>query len=203
MIPKIKGFSHIFWSRLLDRLKGPKYSISYLFVNDSIHFFINAWNRRILFLLFPFSLLPNYWFTGGNCKSLRSIFFFWLGLFSNGRLDWYSCLTSFLEQLGKLNNAKILQMGPMLMRHVVNADFNKLLFFKLPITVKSSVSELSNEVKEFFGGLLLGVVKSKNGNFFFSMKIPWKKTFNHVIPCGNGTWLESGIPCVCTIGKGF
>ena len=63
-------------------------------------------------------------------------------------------------------------MGPILMRHVVNADFNKLLFFKLPITVKSSVSELSNEVKEFFGGLLLGVVKSKNGNFFFSMKIP-------------------------------
>ena len=63
-------------------------------------------------------------------------------------------------------------MGPILMRHVVNADFNKLLFFNLPITVKSSVSELSNEVKEFFGGLLLGVVKSKNGNFFFSMKIP-------------------------------
>ena len=76
MISTIKGLSHIFRSRLSDRLERPKHSISHPFVNDSIHFFIGAWYGRVLFLLFPFSLLPNCWFIGGDCKSLRSIFFF-------------------------------------------------------------------------------------------------------------------------------
>ena len=78
---------------------------------------------------------------------------------------------SFLEQLGKLNNVKILQMGLVFIRHVVNANFNKLLFFVLPITIKSRISKSSDEVKESFGGLLLGVVKCKDNNFFFSVKI--------------------------------
>ena len=39
MILIIERLSHIFLSRLLDRLKGSKYSIDHPFVNDSIHFF--------------------------------------------------------------------------------------------------------------------------------------------------------------------
>jgi len=57
-------------------------------------------------------------------------------------------------------------MGPVLMRHVVNADFHKLLFFVLPITIKSSISKSLDEVKESFGGLLLSVVESTDRNFF-------------------------------------
>jgi len=76
MISTIKGLSHIFQSRLSNRFEGPKHFVSHPFVNDSIHFFIGAWYERVLFLLFPFSLLPNCWFIGGDCKSLRSIFFF-------------------------------------------------------------------------------------------------------------------------------
>ena len=60
MIPTIKGLSHIFRGRLSARLKGSKHSISHPFVDDRIHFFIGGWNGRILFLFFPFSLLPNY-----------------------------------------------------------------------------------------------------------------------------------------------
>ena len=108
MIPTIKGFSYVFLSRLMDRLEGPKHSINYPFVNDGIHFFISAWYGRILFLLFPFPLLPNYWIIGGDCKSLKSIFLFWLGPPAVKGLTEYGCLTSFLEQLGKLNNIKIL-----------------------------------------------------------------------------------------------
>ena len=62
-------------------------------------------------------------------------------------------------------------MGPVLMRHVINADFNQLLFFELPITIKSSISKSSDEIKESFGGLLLNVVKSEDGNLFLPMKI--------------------------------
>ena len=86
MILTIKGFLHIFLSRLTDRLKGPKHSINHPFVDDGIHFFIGAWYGRILFL-FPFPLLPNYWLIGGDCKSLRSIFLFWLGPFNYERFD--------------------------------------------------------------------------------------------------------------------
>ena len=60
MILTIEWLLHIFRSRLSNRLEGPKYSISYPFVNDNNHFFIGAWYGRILFLLFPFPLLPNY-----------------------------------------------------------------------------------------------------------------------------------------------
>ena len=168
MILIIERLSHIFLSRLLDRLKGSKYSINHPFVNDSIHFFVNARYGRVLF---SFSLLTNHWFTTGDCESLRNTFLFWLGFFSDGRLDLYGCLTSFLEQLGKLSNIKILQMGPVLMGHVINADFNQLLFFELPITIKSSVSEPPDEVNESLKRLLLSVVKSEDGNFFFLMKI--------------------------------
>ena len=62
-------------------------------------------------------------------------------------------------------------MGSVLMRHVVNANFNELLFFVLLITIKGSISKSLDEVKESFGGLLLGLVKCENGNIFFSMKI--------------------------------
>ena len=62
-------------------------------------------------------------------------------------------------------------MGPVLMGHVINADFNQLLFFELPITIKSSVSEPPDEVNESLKRLLLSVVKSEDGNFFFLMKI--------------------------------
>ena len=78
---------------------------------------------------------------------------------------------SFLEQLGKLDNIKVFQMGPVLMRHVINANFNKLLFFELPITIKSSVFESSDEVKESLGGLLFSIVESEDSNFFLPMKI--------------------------------
>ena len=57
------------------------------------------------------------------------------------------------------------------MGHVINAYFNQLLFFELPITNKSSISEPPDEVNESLGGLLLNVVKSEDGNFFFPMKI--------------------------------
>ena len=76
MIPTIEWLSHIFRSRLSNRLEGPKHSINHPFVNDDIHFFIGAWYGRILFLLFPSPLLPNYWLIGGDCKSLMSIFLF-------------------------------------------------------------------------------------------------------------------------------
>ena len=57
------------------------------------------------------------------------------------------------------------------MGHVVNANLNQLLLFELPVTIKSSISKPLNEVKESFGGLLLGVEKSEDGNLFLSMKI--------------------------------
>ena len=57
------------------------------------------------------------------------------------------------------------------MRHVVNANLHQLLLFKLPITVKSNISKPSDEIKESFGGLLLSVVKSEDGNLFLPMKI--------------------------------
>ena len=76
MILTIEWLLHIFWNGLSHRLKGPKHSISHPVVNDSIHFFIGAWYGRVLFLLFPFPLPPNYWLFGGDCKSLRRIFLF-------------------------------------------------------------------------------------------------------------------------------
>ena len=57
------------------------------------------------------------------------------------------------------------------MRYVVNANFNKLLFFVLPITIKSRISKSSNKVKESFEGLFLGVVQSEDSNSFLSMEI--------------------------------
>ena len=57
------------------------------------------------------------------------------------------------------------------MRYVVNANLNQLLLFELPITIKSSILESSNEIKESFGGLLLSIVKSEDGNIFLPMKI--------------------------------
>ena len=62
-------------------------------------------------------------------------------------------------------------MGSILMVHVVNINLNQLLLFELPITIEGNISEPPDEVKESFGGLLLGVVKSENGNFFLPMKI--------------------------------
>ena len=62
-------------------------------------------------------------------------------------------------------------MDPVFMRHVVNANLNQLLLFELPITIKSSISEPSDEIKESFGGLLLGIVKSEDSNIFLPMKI--------------------------------
>ena len=62
-------------------------------------------------------------------------------------------------------------MGPVLMRHVVNANLNQLLLFELPITIKSNISESPDEVKKSFEGLLLGVVKSEDGNLILPMKI--------------------------------
>ena len=57
------------------------------------------------------------------------------------------------------------------MRHVINANLNQLLLFELPITIKSSISELPDEIKESFGGLLLSIVMSEDGNLFLPMKI--------------------------------
>ena len=57
------------------------------------------------------------------------------------------------------------------MRYVVNANLNQLLLFELPITIKSSILESSDEIKESFGGLLLSIVKSEDGNIFLPMKI--------------------------------
>ena len=57
------------------------------------------------------------------------------------------------------------------MRHVVNANLNQLLLLELPITIKSSISEPLDEFKESFGGLLLSIVKSKDGNLFLPVKI--------------------------------
>ena len=57
------------------------------------------------------------------------------------------------------------------MRHVVDANLNQLLLFELPITIKSNISESPDEIKESFGGLLLSIVKSEDGNLFLSMKI--------------------------------
>ena len=62
-------------------------------------------------------------------------------------------------------------MSPVLMRHVVNANLHQLLLFELPITVKSNIFKSSDEIKESFGGLLLSVVKSEDGNLFLPMKI--------------------------------
>ena len=87
MIPTIEGLSHVFQSKLSDRLEGPKHSISHPFVNDSIHFFIGAWYGKVLFLFFPFSLLSHHWFIGGDRESLRGTFLFWFGFFSCGRID--------------------------------------------------------------------------------------------------------------------
>ena len=75
------------------------------------------------------------------------------------------------------------------MRHVVNANLNQLLLFELPITIKSNISKPPDEIKESFEGLLLGIVKSEDGNLFLPMKILGAETFNHVIPSSNGTWL--------------
>ena len=58
-----------------------------------------------------------------------------------------------------------------LIRHVVNANFNKLLFFVLPITIKSSISKSLDEIKESFGGPFLGVVKCEDSNIFLPMEI--------------------------------
>ena len=57
------------------------------------------------------------------------------------------------------------------MRNVVNANLNQLLLLELPITIKRSISEPLDEFKESFKGLLLGVVKSEDGNLFLPMKI--------------------------------
>ena len=57
------------------------------------------------------------------------------------------------------------------MRHVVDANLNQLLLFELAITIKSGISESPDEIKESFGGLLLSIVKSEDGNLFLSMKI--------------------------------
>ena len=57
------------------------------------------------------------------------------------------------------------------MRHVVNTNLNQLLLLELPITVKSNISESPDEIKESFGGLLLGIVKSEDGNLFLPVKI--------------------------------
>ena len=57
------------------------------------------------------------------------------------------------------------------MRHVVNVNLNQLLLFELPITIKSSISKLLDEIKESFRGLLLSIVKSEDGNLFLPMKI--------------------------------
>jgi len=57
------------------------------------------------------------------------------------------------------------------MRHVINTNLNQLLFFELPITIKSSISEPLDEIKESFEGLLLSVVKSEDDNLFLPMKI--------------------------------
>ena len=62
-------------------------------------------------------------------------------------------------------------MSSVLMRHVVNANLNQLLLFELPIKIKSSISESSDEIKESFGGLFLSIVKSENGNLFLPVKI--------------------------------
>ena len=62
-------------------------------------------------------------------------------------------------------------MSSILMRHVVNANLNQLLLLELSLTIKSSISEPSDEFKESFGGLLLGIVKSEDGNLFLPMKI--------------------------------
>ena len=57
------------------------------------------------------------------------------------------------------------------MRHVVNANLNQLLLFELPIIIKSSISKSPDEIKESFGGLLLSIVKSEDGNLFLLVKI--------------------------------
>ena len=62
-------------------------------------------------------------------------------------------------------------MNSVLMRHVVNANLNQLLLLELPITIKGSISEPLDEIKESFGGLLLGIVKSEDGNLFLPVKI--------------------------------
>ena len=61
-------------------------------------------------------------------------------------------------------------MSSVLVRHVVNANLNQLLLFELPITIKSSISESPDEIKESFEGLLLSIVKSEDGN----LSSPWK-----------------------------
>ena len=62
-------------------------------------------------------------------------------------------------------------MSSVLMRHVVNANLNQLLLFELPVTIKSSISELLDEIKESFRGLLLSIVKSEDGNLFLPTEI--------------------------------
>ena len=62
-------------------------------------------------------------------------------------------------------------MSSVLMRHVVNANLNQLLLFELLVTIKSSISELLDEIKESFRGLLLSIVKSEDGNLFLPTEI--------------------------------
>ena len=57
------------------------------------------------------------------------------------------------------------------MRHVVNVNLNQLLLFELPITIKSNILESPDEIKESFGGLLLSIVKSEDGNLFLPTEI--------------------------------
>ena len=57
------------------------------------------------------------------------------------------------------------------MRYVVNENLNQLLLFELPIIIKSSISKSPDEIKESFGGLLPGIVKSEDSNLFLPMKI--------------------------------